>query len=106
MADKKRNIKRSNITRLVLGLVILILVNIISSIENENVAIIFVEQNAEKTKVSWRALNPKFDVSQVAKEFKGGGHKAAAGAEMSGSLAEVKERILQATRKMMEKYQS
>jgi phosphoesterase RecJ-like protein len=73
------------------------LVNIISSIDDANIAIIFVEQNAKNTKISWRALKPDIDVSQVASQFGGGGHKAASGADVDGSLAEVKERVLRAT---------
>jgi len=77
------------------------LVNIVSSIDDANVAIIFVEQNAGKTKVSWRSLKPEIDVSQVATRFDGGGHKAAAGAEVNGSLVEVRERVLMATRESL-----
>lgn len=77
------------------------LVNIVSSIDDANVAIIFVEQNAGKTKVSWRSLKPEIDVSQVATRFDGGGHKAAAGAEVNGSLVEVRERVLTATRESL-----
>jgi phosphoesterase RecJ-like protein len=77
------------------------LINIVSSIDDADVAIMFVEQNAEKTKVSWRGLNPQVDVSQIASQFNGGGHKAASGAELSGSLPEVRERILKATRKIL-----
>ena len=73
------------------------LINVISSIDDANVAIIFVEQNAGKTKISWRSLKPDIDVSQLACQFGGGGHKAAAGAEVNGTLVEVKERILRAT---------
>jgi len=77
------------------------LINIVSSIDGAKVAIIFVEQNAGKTKISWRALKPNIDVSKVASQFSGGGHKAAAGAEVDGSLVEVKERVLKATREIL-----
>jgi bifunctional oligoribonuclease and PAP phosphatase NrnA len=78
------------------------LINIISSIDEADVAIILVEQNPSNTKVSWRGLKPNVDVSQIACQFNGGGHKAAAGAELSGSLAEVQERVLTATRKALQ----
>jgi phosphoesterase RecJ-like protein len=78
------------------------LVNIISSIDEAEIAIIFVEQNENYTKVSWRGLKPDIDVSQIASQFGGGGHKAASGAELSGSLAEVQERVLAATRKSLQ----
>jgi phosphoesterase RecJ-like protein len=77
------------------------LINVISSIDGVNVAIIFVEQNAHKTKISWRALAPDIDVSQVARQFRGGGHKAAAGAEVDGSLIEIKKRVLEATEEFL-----
>ena len=77
------------------------LINIVSSIDDAEVAIMFVEQNAEKTKISWRALKPDVDVSQIASQFNGGGHKAAAGAELSGTLAGIQERVLEATRKLI-----
>jgi phosphoesterase RecJ-like protein len=78
------------------------LINVISSIDDADVAIIFVEQNLSNTKVSWRGLKSRVDVSQIACQFGGGGHKAAAGAEVAGSLAEVQERILTATRKALQ----
>ncbi len=77
------------------------LINVVSSIADADIAIMFVEQSAERTKVSWRALNPQIDVSQIASQFAGGGHKAASGADLSGSLSEVRERVLAATRKIL-----
>jgi len=77
------------------------LINIVSSIDDAEIAIMFVEQNAGTTKISWRGLKPQIDVSQIARQYKGGGHKAASGAELSGSLAEVRERVLAATRKIL-----
>jgi phosphoesterase RecJ-like protein len=74
------------------------LINIVSSIDEADIAIMFVEQDKKNTKVSWRGLTSAVDVSQVACQFDGGGHKAAAGAELSGSLEEIQERVLSATR--------
>lgn len=78
------------------------LINIVSSIEEADIAIIFVEQNARTTKVSWRGLKTHIDVARIASQFDGGGHKAASGAELSGSLPEVQERVLTATRKALQ----
>lgn len=72
------------------------LINILSSIEDADIAVIFVEQG-KGVKVSWRA-QPGFDVSVVAQQFGGGGHRAAAGAEMEGDVDELRERVLTATR--------
>ncbi|MGZ6346766.1 MAG: DHH family phosphoesterase [Anaerolineales bacterium] len=78
------------------------LINIVSSIDDADIAIMFVEQSSNTTKISWRGLKPHVDVSQISLQFDGGGHKAASGAELSGSLAEVQERVLAATRKMLD----
>jgi phosphoesterase RecJ-like protein len=80
------------------------LINIVSSIYGADVAIMFVEQAGDRTKVSWRGLRPNIDVSSIARQFDGGGHKAAAGAELDGSLAEVQERVLSATRSLLDRH--
>ncbi len=81
------------------------LINIVSSIDDADIAIMFVEQSPNKTKISWRGLKPNMDVSQISLQFDGGGHKAASGAELSGSLSEVQERVLAATRKIIDQSQ-
>ena len=78
------------------------LINVVSSIEEADVAIMFVEQSQSRTKISWRGLRDDVDVSRIARRFQGGGHKAAAGAELSGNLAEIQERVLEATRESLE----
>jgi phosphoesterase RecJ-like protein len=77
------------------------LINIVSSIDAADIAIIFVEQNVHNTKVSWRGLKKHLDVSRVARQFNGGGHKAAAGADIEGSLSEIQEKVLAATRRLL-----
>jgi bifunctional oligoribonuclease and PAP phosphatase NrnA len=77
------------------------LINVISSIEDHAVGMIFVEQHDKHVKISWRALQPGFDVSKVAKFFNGGGHQAAAGADIPGTMEEVQPRVLQVTREML-----
>ncbi len=72
------------------------LINVLSAVDETDMAVIFVEQREMKVKVSWRA-QPGLDVSKIALSFGGGGHPAAAGAEIPGSLAEVQARVLQAT---------
>ncbi len=72
------------------------LINILSSIKDAQVALVFVEQNHKLVKVSWRS-KPGVDVSQVALLFGGGGHKAASGAEVEGTLEEVQYKVLEAT---------
>ncbi len=76
------------------------LTTVLSSIYEAQVAVIFTEQSESEVKVSWRSKNG-IDVSQVALQFGGGGHKPAAGATISGSMEEVQERVLTATKKIL-----
>ena len=62
---------------------------------------VFVEQNNNHVKISWRALAPGVDVSPVAQHVKGGGHAAAAGADIEGSLSEVQKEVLKKTRELL-----
>ncbi|MCW5874949.1 MAG: DHH family phosphoesterase [Anaerolineales bacterium] len=73
------------------------LVNNISMIEGANITVLFVEQADNHVKVSWRSQGGK-DVSRIAALFGGGGHVAAAGAVVNGSLAEAQAQVLAATR--------
>ncbi|MDI6769712.1 MAG: DHH family phosphoesterase [Anaerolineales bacterium] len=77
------------------------LINVISSIEDCDISMIFVEQSHGSVKISWRTQTPELDVSQIAKQFGGGGHPGAAGADVSGTLAEVQENVLAATRRAL-----
>ena len=78
------------------------LINILSSIEDIPVSLIFIEQNNGQVKVSWRAKNG-YDVSQIAVKFGGGGHPAAAGASIDGNLDEIMKMVLEETRLLVEK---
>lgn len=77
------------------------LINLISAIEGNKIGMIFVEQGDNHVKVSWRALEPGIDVSQVAKHFTGGGHAAAAGADIPGALNEIQPLVLKTTQEML-----
>lgn len=76
------------------------LINILSSIQDAKIALIFVEQQNGSVKVSWRG-QPGVDVSEIALRFGGGGHAAAAGAEIRGGLEEVRSTVLQATKSLL-----
>lgn len=80
------------------------LINIISAItgNGNKVGMIFVEQNDNHVKISWRALDPAVDVSKVAKHFHGGGHAAAAGADIPGALSDIQGVVLKITREMLD----
>jgi phosphoesterase RecJ-like protein len=73
------------------------LINLLGSIGDVEVYLVFVEQEGGVIKVSWRAKTD-LDVSAVAHQFGGGGHRAAAGAELRGMLAEVQAKVLTATK--------
>ena len=77
------------------------LTNIISSIDPLDVAILFVEQKKDVVKVSWRA-RPGLDISGIAHSLGGGGHPAAAGAECTGTLLEVQEKVIQITKNYLQ----
>lgn len=76
------------------------LINLLASIKETDISLIFVEQTNGTVKVSWRA-RPGFDVSKTALEFGGGGHKPAAGAEIKGALERVQEEVIKATRQAL-----
>jgi phosphoesterase RecJ-like protein len=69
------------------------LINILSSIEDTDISIIFVEQKKGTIKVSWRA-QAGIDVSAIAVKYGGGGHPSASGAEIKGSLDLIQSIVL------------
>ena len=77
------------------------LISLLSTIEGADVAIMFVEQGNGHVKVSWRS-QPQYDVSQVALNFGGGGHAAAAGASIKGDLNEIQVNVLALTKSILE----
>ena len=78
------------------------LINVLARIKETDISIVFVEQKNGTVKVSWRS-RPGFDVSVIATQFGGGGHKPAAGADIKGDLKRVQEEVLEATRKSLKK---
>lgn len=77
------------------------LINMISAIDGNKVGMIFVEQSDQHVKISWRALEAGIDVSPIAKYFNGGGHAAAAGADIPGTIDEIQPLVLKITREML-----
>jgi phosphoesterase RecJ-like protein len=76
--------------------------NLLSTIEDADVSVLFIEQKEGRIKVSWRAKEG-IDISGLALSLGGGGHPAAAGADMQGVLDEVREKVLKATHELLEK---
>ena len=68
------------------------LINILSAIKGPLMTILFVEQEGG-VKISWRSVEG-VDVSKLAREFGGGGHKAAAGADVEGNLQSIQENVI------------
>lgn len=77
------------------------LINMISAIDGNKVGMVFVEQANNHVKISWRALQPGIDVSPIAKYFNGGGHAAAAGADIEGKLEDIQKQALAKTRELL-----
>jgi phosphoesterase RecJ-like protein len=77
------------------------LINLLSTITEARVVIVFVEQSKAEIKVSWRSKGG-LDVSSVARQFGGGGHKPAAGASVQGDLEGVQQLVLSATRRLFD----
>lgn len=71
------------------------LVNFLSTVDSD-LALLFNEQKNDHVKVSWRA-RPGIDVSKIALQFGGGGHPAAAGADIPGSIEIIQGQVLKAT---------
>jgi phosphoesterase RecJ-like protein len=75
-------------------------VNLTLQVGTAQVALIMVEQQAGGFKISFRSRSA-VDCSKLAEQFGGGGHKAAAGAFIAGSLEESRARLLEAVRGAM-----
>ena len=75
-------------------------INMALAIKGTETAVIFVEQASGGFKISFRSRSA-LDCSQLAEKFGGGGHKAAAGASLQGTLAEVQPVVLDAVRTAM-----
>jgi phosphoesterase RecJ-like protein len=74
---------------------------VLSAIDGADIAIIFNEQSEDHIKISWRS-QPGFDVSGLAASMGGGGHPAAAGVELTGTMDEVQSKVLAATRQLIQ----
>ncbi len=77
------------------------LIDHIRAIEGVIVAVFFEELAEGKVRVSMRSKSESADVCAICQKFGGGGHKLASGARVRGTLAEVQERVLSATRDVL-----
>jgi phosphoesterase RecJ-like protein len=72
------------------------LINLLGTIEEARVALVFVEQTDGRTKVSWRSREG-INVARIAEGFGGGGHDLAAGAMLGGEHEAIVEAVIEAT---------
>jgi phosphoesterase RecJ-like protein len=77
------------------------LIDTIRSIEGVIVAAFFEELEDGLVRLSLRSKDARVDVCAICAEFGGGGHTLASGARVSGSLADVQERVLAAIERHM-----
>jgi phosphoesterase RecJ-like protein len=75
-------------------------INRLLSVVGVEAALLFVELGPQETKVSLRSRS-LVDVRQVAEQFAGGGHRAAAGVRFRGPLAEAQAAVLASVRAAM-----
>jgi phosphoesterase RecJ-like protein len=75
-------------------------INLLLQIAGTQVAVILVEQATGGFKISFRS-RCAVDCSQLGSQFRGGGHRAAAGGYVDGPFAEAQARVLDAVRTAM-----
>ena len=75
-------------------------INLTLTVNGALAAVIFVGQVRGGYKLSFRS-RCAMDCNEVAKQFGGGGHKAAAGAFLEGTLKEIQDRVLPVVREAM-----
>ncbi len=76
-------------------------INLTLAVAGTEVAVIFVEQTGGGFKLSFRS-RCAVDCSDLAEQFGGGGHKAAAGAFVAGSYEEARPKVLDVVRAAMQ----
>ena len=77
------------------------LIDHLRAIEPVVVACVFEEVEPELTRLSLRSKNEKVNVSDIAKQFGGGGHPAAAGARITGTPLAVQRKVIAAIKRAL-----
>jgi bifunctional oligoribonuclease and PAP phosphatase NrnA len=78
------------------------LIDHIRAIEPVVVACIFEELEPELTRISLRSKNPNVNVNEIAAQFGGGGHQAAAGARIPGRPLSVQRKVIAAIKRVLD----
>ena len=73
----------------------------IRAIEPVVVACVFEEIEPELTRISLRSKSDKVNVNEIAPQFGGGGHSAAAGARIPGKPLSVQRKVIAAVKKAL-----
>ena len=82
------------------------LIDHLRAIRGVIVAVFFEELPDGKVRVSMRSKSEKVNVCAICEKFGGGGHVLAAGARVTGTLAEVEKKILEETRDVVSRSSS
>jgi len=77
------------------------LIDHIRAIEPVVIACVFEELEPGQTRISLRSKSDAVNVSEIAAQFGGGGHRAAAGARISGTPLSTQRRVLAALKKAL-----
>jgi phosphoesterase RecJ-like protein len=77
------------------------LIDHIRAIEPVVVACVFEELEPELTRISLRSKNPAINVNEIAAQFGGGGHPAAAGARIPGRPMTVQRKVIAAIKRAL-----
>ncbi len=77
------------------------LIDHIRAIEPVVVACVFEELEPDFTRISFRSKSPDVNVSEIAAQFGGGGHPAAAGARVKGNPSVVQRKIIAAIKQAL-----
>jgi bifunctional oligoribonuclease and PAP phosphatase NrnA len=78
------------------------LIDHIRAIEPVVIACVFEEIEPELTRISLRSKSSHINVNEIAAQFGGGGHTAAAGARIAGKPLSVQRRVIDAVRKALD----
>lgn len=78
------------------------LIDHIRAIAPVEIACVFEEIEPELTRISLRSKTDKVNVNEIAAEFGGGGHKAAAGARIPGKPLSVQRKVIAAVKRALD----
>lgn len=82
-------------------------IDYIKAVEGIKIAIIFKESTVKnEIRVTFRSKTPNIRVNEIAHNFNGGGHPAAAGCTVKGRNKEVEEKVLKVVRKAIRNNQA